>query len=76
VFQPSATVCDCGTLRRPRVDVAEVTLFQPAAGTADLLTAVREEYVVALRRASRDDWYEIMREFLATLDRLRDEAAP
>jgi len=33
-FPPSATHCFCGALRRPPVDVVEVTLFTPAEARA------------------------------------------
>jgi len=35
-FPPSATHCFCGALRRPPVDVVEVTLFTPAEARAPL----------------------------------------
>ena len=35
-FPPSATHCFCGALRRPPVDVVEVTLFTPAEARASL----------------------------------------
>ena len=51
-FPPSATHCFCGALRRPPVDVVEVTLFTPAEARASL--DVERLAVVAAARALRE----------------------